>query len=204
VSVFRDELTNLLPKDEDAHRLKSQTFIFSEFLERHAPGWQPPKLERKAIVHGHCHHRSVLGVKDETSLLKKMGLEFEPLEDTCCGMAGAFGFEKGHYEVSQKCGERTLLPAVRNAPPEALIITDGFSCREQIRQNTDRDALHLAHVVQLALRTGSAGPLGGNPEKTVLPVPPRSPALWQPVAVLAGGALLATWAIIGLTRRTRR
>jgi Fe-S oxidoreductase len=203
VSVFRDEMTNLFPNDEDAQRLKSQTFIFSEFLEKHAPGWQPPKLARKAVVHGHCHHRSVLGVKEEVSVLKKMGLDFELLEDTCCGMAGAFGFEKEHYEVSQKCGERALLPAVRNAPPGTLMITDGFSCREQIRQNTDRDALHLAHVVQLAMRTGSGGPRGNDPEKAVLPAPPRSPALWQSVAVLATGALLAGWAINALGHRPR-
>jgi FAD/FMN-containing dehydrogenase/Fe-S oxidoreductase len=203
VSVFRDEMSNFFPQDEDAQRLKNQTFILSEFLELHAPGWQPPKLERKALVHGHCHHRAVLGVRDETSVLKKMGLDFEWLENTCCGMAGAFGFEKAHYEVSQKCGERTLLPAVRSAPPGTLIITDGFSCREQIRQNTGRDALHLAHVVQLGLRTGSGGPRGDDPEKAVLPGQPRPPALWQSVAVLAAGALLAGWAILGLTRRAR-
>ncbi len=152
VSVFRDELANLLPTDEDARRLGSQTFLLSEYLERHAPDFVPGRLERRAIVHGHCHHKAVLGFDAEEKLLRKLGLDVEVLDSGCCGMAGAFGFEKGeHYDVSIKCGERVLLPAVRSADRHTLIVADGFSCREQIAQTTRRQALHLAEVLRVAL-----------------------------------------------------
>jgi FAD/FMN-containing dehydrogenase/Fe-S oxidoreductase len=164
ISVFRDELINLFPHDEDAKRLSRQSFIFSEFLER--VNYQPPPLHRTAIVHGHCHHKSVLGMDAEAALLCKLGLDFEILDSGCCGMAGAFGFERGEkYMVSIKCGERVLLPAVRNAAKDTLIITDGFSCREQIAQTTDRHALHLAQVIQMAMHHGSSGPPGPYPER---------------------------------------
>ena len=114
VAVFRDELTNLFPNDKDAERLSKQTFLLSEYLNRKVDGYRPPRLERKALVHGHCHHKAVMGMDDETDLLKKIGLDFHMPEDGCCGMAGSFGFERGgHYDVSVACGERVLLPAVR-------------------------------------------------------------------------------------------
>src|SRR5438128_10669569 len=91
-------------------------------------------------------------MRDEQAVLAKLGLDVEVLDSGCCGMAGSFGFEKDHYDVSIKCGERILLPAVRAAARDTLIIADGFSCREQIAQATDRHALHLAQVVQMALR----------------------------------------------------
>ncbi|MGH2487413.1 MAG: FAD-linked oxidase C-terminal domain-containing protein, partial [Ktedonobacterales bacterium] len=146
VSVFRDELRNLFPNDQDAQRLAKQSFLLSEFLVHHAPGYEPPTLNRAAVVHGHCHHKSVLGFGDEETLLKKMGLDYHTLDSGCCGMAGAFGFEREHYDVSVACGERALLPAVREAPKDAIILTDGFSCREQIAQTTGRTAIHLAQV----------------------------------------------------------
>jgi FAD/FMN-containing dehydrogenase/Fe-S oxidoreductase len=150
VSVFRDELCNLFPHEENARRLSQQTFLLSEFLVRE--GYSPPSLGRKAIVHGHCHHKSVLGMRDEEALLRQMGLELSVLDSGCCGMAGAFGFERDHYDISLKIGERVLLPAVRAADPETLLLTDGFSCREQITQVTGRRTLHLAEVMQMALR----------------------------------------------------
>jgi Fe-S oxidoreductase len=149
VSVFRDELCNLFPHDENARRLSRQTFLLSEFLVRE--GYQPPALARKAIVHGHCHQKSVLGMRDEETLLRQMGLELTMLDSGCCGMAGAFGFERDHYQISVKVGERVLLPAVREADPGTLLLTNGFSCREQITQLTGRRTLHLAEVLQLAL-----------------------------------------------------
>ena len=162
-AVFRDELTNLLPHDQDAQRLRKQTFLLSEFLQKHAPHYQIKQLDRKALVHAHCHHRAIMGVNDELALLKRIGLDFELLDSGCCGMAGAFGFAKGeHYEVSVKCGERVLLPAVRQADTGSLVITNGFSCHEQILQLTNRQAMHLAEVLQLAIREGkvrSAGEL---------------------------------------------
>src|SRR6185437_15545415 len=99
--------------------------------------YQPPRLRRKAVVHGHCHHKSVLGMAPDMQLLDALGLDYDALDSGCCGMAGSFGFEAGErYEVSQKCGERVLLPAVRQAAASTLVIADGFSFREQIRQGT--------------------------------------------------------------------
>ena len=151
-SVFRDELRNLFPDDARADRLRRQTFLLSEFLEHHAPGYEPPQLHRKVVLHGHCHHKALMKMKDEESLLRKMGTTLEPLDAGCCGMAGPFGFEKEKFAVSQAVGERMLLPAVRRAEPDTLIVSDGFSCGEQILQATGRRAIHLAEAMQLALR----------------------------------------------------
>jgi FAD/FMN-containing dehydrogenase/Fe-S oxidoreductase len=150
-SVFRDELQNLFPKDTRATRLRKQTFLLSEFLEHHAPGYQPPRLERKVLLHGHCHQKALMKMTDEESLLKKMGTELQALDSGCCGMAGPFGYERDKFKVSQAVGERVLLPAARNASPDTLIVSDGFSCREQIRQGAQRETLHLAEVLKLAL-----------------------------------------------------
>jgi Fe-S oxidoreductase len=152
VAVFRDELCDILPDDEDAIRLKEQTFTLAEFLEKKAPDFKMPLLEKKAIVHGHCHQKAIMKMKHEESVLKKMQMDFKVLDAGCCGLAGYFGYEKGmHYEVSIKAGERVLLPKVREAAEDTLIIADGFSCREQIEQQTARKGLHLAEVLQMAL-----------------------------------------------------
>jgi len=150
-SVFRDELCNLFPTDARAQRLQSQTVLLSEFLQKHAPDWQPPQLASKVLLHGHCHHKSLMKMNDEEALLKRMGVELESPDSGCCGMAGPFGFEQEKYALSQKIGERVLLPAVRKATADTLIVSDGFSCREQIEQSTGRQTLHLAELIQLAL-----------------------------------------------------
>jgi FAD/FMN-containing dehydrogenase/Fe-S oxidoreductase len=155
-AVFRDELLNLFPKDDRARRLSQQTFLLSEFLEQKAKHFQLPKLARKALVHGHCHHKSVMRMTDEESVLRKMGIDFQTPAPGCCGMAGSFGFEADKYEISLAIGELELLPAVRKADPECLVIANGFSCREQIAQCTDRRALHLAEVIQIAARSSPA------------------------------------------------
>src|SRR4029079_13609869 len=135
-----------------AKRLSAQTYLLSEFLARKAPAFDPPRLSAKAVVHGHCHQKSVLGFDDEVTVLEKLGLDYTVLDSGCCGMAGAFGFERGeHYDVSLACGERVLLPAVRSAPPHTLIVANGFSCREQIAQTTERRAVHLADVIKMGL-----------------------------------------------------
>jgi FAD/FMN-containing dehydrogenase/Fe-S oxidoreductase len=153
VAVFRDELHNLFPHSEQASRLSKQVFTLGEFFEKKAPDFKIPELNQKAIVHGHCHHRSIMKMDCEKKVLDKTGLDYEVLPTTCCGMAGYFGYEKGkHYEVSIAAGEQTLLPAVRNANKETIIISDGFSCREQIEQETNRKGMHLAQVIQMALR----------------------------------------------------
>jgi Fe-S oxidoreductase len=151
-SVFRDELRNLFPQDTRAIKLRSQTFLLSEFLERHAFGYTPPQLSGKVLLHGHCHHKSIMGMGDEESLLRKTGAELQSIDSGCCGMAGPFGFEKDKYAVSQAVGERVLLPAVRNTPENALIVSDGFSCREQIHQATGRRAFHLAEALQSGMK----------------------------------------------------
>jgi Fe-S oxidoreductase len=146
-SVFRDELCNLFPADERARRLRSQTFLLSEFLEKQVPGYRPPAMTGKVLLHGHCHHKALMKLGDEESVLRKTGADVQVPDSGCCGMAGAFGFDAGAYTVSQAVGERVLLPAVRKAAPETVIVSDGFSCREQIRQATGRQAVHLAEVL---------------------------------------------------------
>jgi FAD/FMN-containing dehydrogenase/Fe-S oxidoreductase len=151
-SVFRDELRNLFPDDPRADRLRSQTFLLSEFLQKHAPGYQPPHLSQKMLLHGHCHHKAIMKMTDEEALLRRTGSEVKALDAGCCGMAGPFGFSREKYAVSQAIGERVLLPAVRQAEPNTLIVSDGFSCREQIFQATGREAVHLAEVLQSAIK----------------------------------------------------
>jgi Fe-S oxidoreductase len=150
-SVFRDELHNLFPDDPVADQLRRQVFLFSEFLADYAPDYHPPQLERKALLHGHCHQKALMKMTHAESVLRKMGLGLTSLDSGCCGMAGPFGFDREKYDVAQAIGERVLLPAVRAASQETLIVTDGFSCREQIQQSTGRRAYHFAEVIQLAL-----------------------------------------------------
>jgi FAD/FMN-containing dehydrogenase/Fe-S oxidoreductase len=164
-AVFRDELTNLFPHNENARRLSQQVCTLGEFLRHHTPGYKAPSLRRRALLHGHCHQKAIMGIDCEQQVLKAMGLDVEVIQSGCCGMAGSFGFEVGEpYNVSVKCGEQVLLPAVREARDEDLIIADGFSCKTQIEQGTHRQALHLAQVLQLALREGQTGPSGERPE----------------------------------------
>jgi FAD/FMN-containing dehydrogenase/Fe-S oxidoreductase len=198
VAVFRDELTNLFPNDEDARRLRSQVFILSEFLEKE--DYQPPKLERKAVVHGHCHHKAIMGMSDEEKVLARLGLDYELLDSGCCGMAGSWGYEKGeHYEVSMKAGERVLLPAVRGADKDALILTDGFSCQSQIKEATDRRALHLAPVIQMALRDGG-GPAKDYPESEYFEEKRLRPDL-RDAALLGLGAALTGGAVAWIAKK---
>ena len=156
VAAFRDELVNLFPNDEDAKRLSHSTFMLSEYLERQQ--YVPPKLKRKAVVHGHCQHKAIMKMDAEIAVLKKMGLELDVLDAGCCGMAGSFGFSQDKYDISMRAGERILLPKVREADDDTLIIMDGFSCKEQTEGATDRQGMHLAQVIQLALHEGDRAP----------------------------------------------
>jgi FAD/FMN-containing dehydrogenase/Fe-S oxidoreductase len=162
-AVFRDELINLFPNDARAHKLSQQTFLLSEFLEKKAAHFQLPYLPAKALIHGHCHHKALMKMTDEESVLRKMGIDWSAPAPGCCGMAGSFGFDEEKYEVSVAIGELELLPAVRQAPAGSLIIADGFSCREQIAQCTGRRSLHLAEVIAAALK-GPLPPDGAHPE----------------------------------------
>ncbi len=167
VTVFKDELLNLYPNDRDARRLSDQVMMFGDFLARDA-AWQPPRLEKRATVHAHCHHKSVLGTAGDANILERMGVEANWLDDGCCGMAGAFGFEAGeHYDVSMGAGELAYLPHVRTMPRDQLVVSDGFSCREQVMQTTDRQVLHLADVLWLALQSEPVD--GERPELLAMP-----------------------------------
>ena len=200
VAVFKDELVQLWPNDEDARRLSKQAHHFGEFIAEQADGWEPPVLQRKALLHGHCHHKATGGIDSEKKLLEKMGLEVEELDSGCCGMAGGWGYETGHYDVSVACGERVLLPRVREASPETIIVTDGFSCRSQIEQAaTGRRALHSAQVLALARDFGPAGPPGAYPERLALRRPQPGPVRTAARAAVAVGAAAALAGAAGLT-----
>jgi FAD/FMN-containing dehydrogenase/Fe-S oxidoreductase len=201
-AVFRDEMTNLFPSRNDAHKLRENTFVLSEFLAKKAPSFALPKLHRKALLHGHCHHKAIMKIDDEKSLLQKMELDSEPVAAGCCGMAGSFGFEEDKYEVSVAVGERVLLPKVREADPSTLIVADGFSCREQISQLTNRHALHFAEVLQMALREGPAGPSGDQPEQQM--VERRQAGLRRSKARAVAGLGAASVAAAGLLWLLRR
>jgi FAD/FMN-containing dehydrogenase len=151
-SVFRDELRKLMPHDEHARRLGGQTLVLDELLARYAPGWNPPDVSRRALVHGHCHHKAVIRGDQGRGLLMRAGVEAEMTQAGCCGMAGSFGYGAGEqYEVSMRIGEQFLLPAVRAADAETLLVADGFSCRTQIAAGAGRRALHSAEVLALGL-----------------------------------------------------
>jgi Fe-S oxidoreductase len=165
-AVLRNELTNMLPDDEDAKRLSRQTRSLGELLAVQARDWELPRLERTALVHFHCHQRATSDTDCDRDVLSRLGLDYRVLDTGCCGLAGSFGYERGErYEVSVKAGEQVLLPAVRDASPHALILTDGFSCRSQIEHGTPRSSLHLAQAVQMAIREGPNGPVLPRPEE---------------------------------------
>jgi Fe-S oxidoreductase len=149
LSVFRDELVNLLPSDSRAARLAALSVDLSAYLEGcgEPPPWR--LLGRRALYHGHCHQKALFGTAASERALEHAGVAARVLDAGCCGMAGSFGFE--HVDVSRRIGERVLLPAVRAANPDTLIVAEGFSCREQIRQMTGCRALHVADVLAEAL-----------------------------------------------------
>jgi Fe-S oxidoreductase len=155
VSVFRDELLNFFPRDEQAKKLARSAMTLSEFILREGDRFPIPQLRRKALVQAHCHHKAVMRFDAEETVLRKMGLDLEHPDSGCCGMAGAFGFQREHYDVAMRVGERVILPMVREASEDTLIIADGFSCREQIAQATGRHPLHLSEVLKLALSSAA-------------------------------------------------
>ncbi|MBV8207461.1 MAG: FAD-binding protein [Acidobacteria bacterium] len=192
-SVLRDEIKGLFPERDDANKLAGQVFLFSEFLHKKTH-YTPPPLNREAIVHGHCHHKAIMKMDDEKELIGKMKMQATVLPSGCCGMAGSFGFEKDKYDVSIAVGEHTLLPAVRKAGLRTYVIADGFSCREQIEQTTDRHALHLAEVVQSAIQHGPTGASGMLPERAF--IVPHQQAVRR--SKLRAGVLVGAAAALGV------
>jgi Fe-S oxidoreductase len=162
IFTFRDEAPSMMP-GEDAKLLAKSTFIFEEFLATEIDaGRFNPKLGAigsSALLHGHCHQKSfnVMGAVQKV-LSRVPGLKVELIESSCCGMAGAFGYQSETIDVSLKMAELSLLPAVRKAPPDAIVVADGTSCRHQIHDGTGRSALHVAAVLAKSMAAADAKP----------------------------------------------
>ncbi|MFF5859317.1 FAD-linked oxidase C-terminal domain-containing protein [Streptomyces sp. NPDC012751] len=204
-AVFRSDAPELLPADQDVQRLAGQVRTFAEQLVHHAPdGWRPPPLARRATVQTHCHQHAVMKFDADRELMRRAHLDAEVLDEGCCGLAGNFGFERGHHEVSMAVAEQGVLPAVRGTAPDSMVLADGFSCRTQIEQGgTGRRALHLAE----ALAFGLDGKLpGDHPERlAVRPDRPSRTARWATTATVAAlGAGAVGAASLGALRRPGR
>jgi FAD/FMN-containing dehydrogenase/Fe-S oxidoreductase len=150
ILTLRDELPDLT-RDPRAKAIAGAAMMLEEFLLS-VPGWKPGRLERRAVVHGHCHQKAIVGMEPTREVLGRVeGLDFTILDSGCCGMAGSFGYERGHYEVSKAAGERVLFPAVRGARPDDLVVAPGFSCRSQIGDFCEgRKAIHTAELLAMA------------------------------------------------------
>ncbi|WP_282778520.1 MULTISPECIES: FAD-binding and (Fe-S)-binding domain-containing protein [unclassified Nocardia] len=169
-AVFRSDLPELLHGDEDARRLAAQTRTLAELLADRAPDWQPPQLDSHTVVQPHCHHHAILGFDPDRELLGRCGLHADVLDAGCCGLAGNFGFERGHYDVSVACAEDKLMPAVRAQPPGTLVTADGFSCRTQIRELApDTAPVHSAQLLAHGLDRSSTA---DAPDRDTGPVVP--------------------------------
>ena len=196
LAVFKDELKRVLPHDDDGTRLLNNAYHFGEFFDTF--DIEPPQLHGKALMWGHCHHRATGGMEPEQRVLEKMGLDVESLKGGCCGLAGSWGFERGKWEISVDCGEQKLLPAVREASSDTVVVADGFSCKTQIEDasGTKRRALHVAQVMAMARDTWSVGASTGLPEDAYYgkkPLPSWARRVTRtigPLAMAAGAAAL--------------
>jgi FAD/FMN-containing dehydrogenase/Fe-S oxidoreductase len=181
-AVFRADAAELLPGDQDVHRLASHTLTLAELLTEHSPGWEPPELPRQALAQVHCHQHAVMGWDADQRLLEAAGADAEQLESGCCGLAGNFGFESGHAEVSRACAERVLLPRLREAPADAVVLADGFSCRTQIHEldSGGREAMHLAELLAAGSRLSHDRPERQAAPRPTPPAGPSRPRSTQP------------------------
>jgi Fe-S oxidoreductase len=150
-TMLRSESRAVLGETPFTAYLHDNVVTLAEALERYAPDWQPPAVDRPAVGQVHCHQSSVLGYGADERLMARAGIDTAGMARGCCGLAGNFGFEDGHYDVSKAVAERTLLPAVEAAPEEAVLLADGYSCRTQVQQLADRRPAHLAEVLAAAL-----------------------------------------------------
>ncbi|MFG2091546.1 MULTISPECIES: FAD-binding and (Fe-S)-binding domain-containing protein [unclassified Spirillospora] len=209
LAVFKDELTKLLPHDDDAARLARNSHHFAEFFDRYDIALPRLLGAGKALLWGHCHQRATGGMDNDTKLLEQMGLDTAPLKGGCCGLAGSWGFENGKYDISMDCGEQALLPAVRHADQTAAIVANGFSCKTQIKDaETGRQALHIAQLIQLARRQ-EGHPVTGRPEnaghpgKPAPPLPHRVTRIATTFGAAAGAAVLGAAATRAVYRKLR-
>jgi len=201
LAVFKDELTSMLPHDDDAGRLAKQAMHFGEFLQAHDV--EVPRLPRETLLWGHCHHKATGGIEPERAVLERMGADVQQVTGGCCGLAGSWGFEAGHHDISMQAGEQALLPAVRDASRQTVVVANGFSCKTQIEQgDTGRRALHLAQVLQLARASAGHPAPGTAPEETLGDRRPRPSAARRiGRAAAAVGAGLAATAAVGVAVR---
>jgi FAD/FMN-containing dehydrogenase/Fe-S oxidoreductase len=146
MAVFKDELPKLLPDDARAQRVAASTHHFAEFLRTQA-AHADRRVHGHALLWGHCHQKATGGIDADRAVLEESGFDVNVVSGGCCGLAGSWGFESGHYDVSVACGEHALLPAVRAAGYETAVVADGFSCRTQIEQLTGHKAVHLAQAL---------------------------------------------------------
>lgn len=148
-ALFRSDIAQLLPGDETGRLLAERTHTLAELLDGTAPEFRP--LHTRAVSQVHCHQHAVLGFGADEALMAAAGIDNTTLDTGCCGLAGNFGFEAGHYDVSVACAEDRMLPAIRETEPDTLVISDGFSCRTQVAQHSDRSPVHLAELLSRAL-----------------------------------------------------
>ncbi|MGB3684096.1 MAG: heterodisulfide reductase-related iron-sulfur binding cluster, partial [Rubrobacteraceae bacterium] len=195
IATFRDELPNMMPHDEDAKRLTKNTLNLSEFLVQEAEDFEFPKLDRRVLVHPHCQGKAIVGMAGEQQLMEKLGADYAVLDTACCGLAGSFGFEDEHYDLSMQIGEHKFYPTMRDAGKDTILAADGFSCKTQLGHGTDRGALHVAQVIKMAMDYGPEGPEGEYPERHYPDVVLngdgrlREAVVLGTVTALAGGAL---------------
>ncbi|UIJ63944.1 FAD-binding oxidoreductase [Amycolatopsis acidiphila] len=196
-AVFRSDAAELFPEDQDVRRLREQTVTLAELLTERSPGYRPPAFARdtvSAVAQVHCHQHAVFGWDADQELLRRAGVDAEHLDSGCCGLAGNFGFEPGHLEVSEACAERVLLPRLRKEDGQTVVLADGFSCRTQIHQldSGGREAMHLAELLAAADKTVRTG---ATPERRHAPRPEEPGAAAKAgVLAVAGLALAATLA----------
>jgi Fe-S oxidoreductase len=167
LAVFKDELTKLLPNDYDGKRLANQAFHFAEFLEREKV--EMPKHPGRAVLWGHCHHKATGGIASEQRLLEAMGMTVDEAKGGCCGLAGSWGFESEHHDLSMQIGEEGLFPAVRHASPDAAIVADGFSCRTQLEHaKMGRAAVHIAELIARAQGQSGNGQVPNHKSRALI------------------------------------
>ncbi|MES5818462.1 FAD-binding and (Fe-S)-binding domain-containing protein [Streptomyces sp. RG80] len=203
-AVFRSDAGDLFPGDHDVRRLRERTVTLAELLTEHSPGYEPPRVPDRAahaLAQVHCHQHAVLGWEADLELLGRAGVDAERLDSGCCGLAGNFGFEPGHLDISEACAERELLPRLREADPGTPVLADGFSCRTQIHEldSGGHEAVHLAELLACGLPGTDGSAYGVAPGAR--PAPPGRAAR---TLALAGAGLAAAGTAAELVRRLRR
>ena len=204
-TVFRSDMGELFPGDRDVRRLSDQTVTLAELLTQHTPGYEPPHVpdrSARAVAQVHCHQHAVLGWEADQELLRRAGVDVEKLESGCCGLAGNFGFERGHLEVSEACAERVLLPRLREEDESTVVLADGFSCRTQVHEldSGGHEAVHVAELLASALPGGAFGSAYGV-GRDVRPAPPGRVGK---ALALAGAGIGVAGVAAGLVRGLRR